>query len=311
MKNKNCLVTGGAGFIGSHIAEKLVELGNKVRVLDNLSTGKIENINSFIKEIEFTEGDIRDYATVQNALKNVDVVFHLAALSNVARSVEEPLLTNEINVNGTLNILNSMKEEGIKRMVFSSSAAVYGDSPELPKREDMLPNPLSPYAVSKLTGEYYCKVFSDLYNMEIISLRYFNVFGPRQDPNSEYAAVIPKFINLMLNDKQPVIYGDGEQTRDFIFIDDVVECNLLAANGVEGNLNIFNCASGLHTSLNELVVTLNKILGKNIEPIYAEAQKGDIKHSGADIKNIKQKLNYKPNVEFDNALVKSINYFNS
>ncbi|MBN2570804.1 MAG: SDR family oxidoreductase [Ignavibacteriales bacterium] len=309
MKNKNCLVTGGVGFIGSHIAEKLVELGHKVRVLDNLSTGKIENINSFKNEIEFIEGDIRDYSTVKNALKNIEVVFHLAALPSVPRSIENPLLTNDVNVNGTLNILNAMREDGVKRMVFSSSSSVYGDTPTLPKREDMTPSPLSPYAVSKLTGEYYCKVFANLYNLEIISLRYFNVFGPRQDPNSEYAAVIPKFIKLMLQNKRPTIYGDGTQSRDFTYISNVVYGNLLAGTYEKSNGQVFNCACHQRVTLNELVDKINEILNNNIQPIYERHRVGDIEHSFADIGAIKKSMNYEPLMIFYEGLKKTINSF--
>jgi len=218
----NFLVTGGAGFIGSNIVEELLKRGYKVRVLDNFSTGKRENLKQFNKDIELIEGDIRSYHIVQQAVKGIDVILHQAALPSVPRSIKDPITSNEVNVVGTLNILEAAKDAGVKRVVYASSSSVYGDNPELPKHEKMMPNPLSPYAVSKLAGEKYCNVYSRLYGIETVGLRYFNVFGPKQDPNSQYSAVIPLFIKAIMNDKQPIIFGDGTQSRDFTHVANVV-----------------------------------------------------------------------------------------
>lgn len=223
------LVTGGAGFIGSNIVEELLKRNYPVRVLDNFSTGKRENLSEFMNDIELIEGDICSYHIVFEAVKEVDIILHQAALPSVPRSIKDPIATNEVNVVGTLNILEAAKNAGVKRIVYASSSSVYGDNPELPKHEGMTPNPLSPYAVSKLAGEHYCKVFSKLYGLETVILRYFNVFGPRQDPNSQYSAVIPKFLKFMSNDQPPTIYGDGTQSRDFTYVANVVEANILAA----------------------------------------------------------------------------------
>lgn len=292
------LVTGGAGFIGSNIVEELLKRGYSVRVLDNFSTGKRENLKDFEKDIEIVEGDIKSYHTVNKAVKGVDIILHQAALPSVPRSIYDPITTNEVNVSGTLNVLEAARENNVKRIVYASSSSVYGDNPELPKHEGMMPNPLSPYAVSKLAGEKYCKVFGRLYNIETVILRYFNVFGPRQDPNSQYSAVIPKFIKLMMNNKRPTIYGDGTQSRDFTYVANVVEGNILAATlPIESGL-VMNCACRGQVTLNELVAELNKLMNKNIEPIYAEPRPGDIKHSFADITLIENKLCYKALISF-------------
>ena len=235
------LVTGGAGFIGSNIVEELLKRGYSVRILDNFSTGRRENIKEFLNDIELIEGDIRSYHTVQKAVKGIDVILHQAALPSVPRSINDPITTNEVNVGGTLNILDAAKDAGVKRIVFASSSSVYGDNPVLPKHEGMLPNPLSPYAVSKLTGEHYMRVFNKLYGLETISLRYFNVFGPKQDPNSQYSAVIPKFIKAIKEDRKPIIYGDGMQSRDFTYVANVVEANILAATADCETPLIMNC----------------------------------------------------------------------
>ncbi len=278
------LVTGGAGFIGSNIVEELLKRGHTVRVLDNFATGKRENLKEFNSDIELLEGDIRSYHIVRQAVKDIEVILHQAALPSVPRSINDPITTNEVNVMGTLNILDAAKDAGVRRIVYASSSSVYGDNPELPKREDMLPNPLSPYAVSKLAGEKYCQVFAKLYGIETVILRYFNVFGPRQDPNSQYSAVIPKFIKAIKEDKQPVIYGDGTQSRDFTYVSNVVEGNILAATKeIESGL-VMNCATHGQMTLNELVNQLNKILGKEIKPVYDKPRPGEIKHSFADIR---------------------------
>ncbi len=229
MSKMKYLVTGGAGFIGSNIVAELLKRGNEVRVLDNFSSGKRENLRDFSRDIELIEGDIRSYHIVSQAVKGVEVVLHQAALPSVPRSIKDPITSNDVNVNGTLNILDASVLNGVRRVIYASSSSVYGDNPELPKHEGMLPNPLSPYAVSKLAGEKYCSVFSQIYGLETISLRYFNVFGPNQDPSSQYSAVIPKFIRAMLNNEQPLIFGDGKQSRDFTYVSNVVDANILSA----------------------------------------------------------------------------------
>ena len=303
------LVTGGAGFIGSNIVEELLKRNYSVRVLDNFSTGKRENLKEFQKDIELIEGDIRSFHIVQKAVKGIDVIFHEAALPSVPRSINDPITSNEVNVVGTLNILEAAKEQGAKRIVYASSSSVYGDNPELPKHEGMMPNPLSPYAVSKLAGEKYCQVFSRLYGIETVILRYFNVFGPRQDPNSEYSAVIPKFIKLISNNQQPTIYGDGTQSRDFTYVANVVEANILAATkNIESGI-VMNCACHGQVTLNSLIRELNELLNKEVNPIYTEPRHGDIKHSFANIDLIEKKLGFTPAVEFKEGLKQTVNYF--
>ncbi len=277
--------------------------------MDNFSTGKRENLKSFEKDIEIIEGDIRSYHTVNQAIKSVDVVLHQAALPSVPRSINDPLTTNDVNVGGTLNVLYAAKENKVKRIVFASSSSVYGDNPELPKHEGMIPNPLSPYAVSKLAAENYCRVFGKLYNIETVILRYFNVFGPRQDPNSQYSAVIPKFIKAMINNERPRIYGDGTQSRDFTYVSNVVEGNILAATKPVESGIIMNCACHGQVTLNELVENLNELLNKDIKPIYSERKPGDIKHSFADITLIEEKLNYSPLVNFKEGLKRTVEYY--
>jgi len=302
----NFLITGGAGFIGSHIAEELIRRGEKVRILDNFSTGKRENIAQIQTQIELIEGDIRSYHTVEQAVEGIDIVIHQAALPSVPRSIDDPITSNEVNINGTLNLLNASKEAGVKRFIFASSSAIYGDNPALPKTEEMLPEPLSPYAVNKLTGESYCKVFSKVYGLHTVSLRYFNVFGPKQDPDSQYSAVIPKFIKLIKENKQPVINGDGMQTRDFIHVSNIVEANLTAATSdCEPGL-VLNCACGEIIDLITLVKEINTLTGKNIEPIFGPPVPGDIKHSYADITKIKEKLGWTPKINFKEGLKKLV-----
>ncbi len=296
------LVTGGAGFIGSNIVEELLKRGYSVRVLDNFATGKRENLKEFNNDVELIEGDIRSFHIVQQAVKGIDVILHQAALPSVPRSIKDPITSNEVNVVGTLNILEAAKDAGVKRVVYASSSSVYGDNPELPKHEAMIPNPLSPYAVSKLAGEKYCNVYSRLYGIETVALRYFNVFGPKQDPNSQYSAVIPLFIHAMMKDKSPTIFGDGTQSRDFTYVANVVEGNILAATkDIQSGL-VMNCACHGQITLNELINELNKLLGKNIKPVYANPRPGDIKHSFADINLIEKKLDFKPLVKFTDGL---------
>jgi nucleoside-diphosphate-sugar epimerase len=301
------LVTGGAGFIGSNIIGGLLKRGVHVRVLDNFSTGKRENLKEYEKDIELIEGDIRSYHIVNEAVKSIDVIIHQAALPSVPRSIKDPITTNEVNIGGTINVLEAAVALNVKRLVFASSSSVYGDNPELPKHEGMIPNPLSPYAVSKLAGENYCKVFSKIYGLETVCLRYFNVFGPKQDPNSEYSAVIPKFIKIINNNQQPTIYGDGNQSRDFTYVTNVVNGNILAATMDIETPIVMNCACHGRITLNELVKNINKLMGKNIEPLYADHKPGDIKHSFANIDLIKEKLNYEPEYQFIDGLNKLIN----
>jgi UDP-glucose 4-epimerase len=303
------LVTGGAGFIGSNLVEELLERGETVRVFDNFSTGKRENIEPFLNTIELVEGDIRSYDIVCKIMEGVDIVFHEAALPSVPRSILDPITSNEVNVSGTLNILNAAREAKIKKVVFASSSSVYGNNPELPKHEGLIPDPLSPYAVSKLAAEKYCGVFSKIYGLPTIALRYFNVFGPRQDPSSQYSAVIPKFIVAMMNNQQPVIYGDGEQSRDFTFVANIVHANLLAANAESGIGLAMNTACNQRITLNELVQSINEILGKNIAPIYKEEQKGDVKHSFANNDLANKTIHYNQQINFQEGLQKTIGYF--
>ncbi len=303
------LVTGGAGFIGSNIVEALLAQGHAVRVLDNFSTGKRDNLTPFLKDLELIEGDIRSYHIVQQAVRGVQVVLHQAALPSVPRSISDPITTNEVNVGGTLNILEAARESGVEKVVYASSSSVYGDNPELPKHEGMTPNPLSPYAVSKLAGENYCRVFSRIYGLKTVALRYFNVFGPRQDPNSQYSAVIPRFIAAIAQGAPPTIYGDGEQSRDFTYVANVVRANLLAAlSDCDGGLAM-NCACQERTSLNDLVHAIAAVLGTTVEPHYADPRPGDIKHSLADIRRIRETLHYAPEVSFEDGLKRTIETF--
>ncbi|MFH0768099.1 MAG: SDR family oxidoreductase [Chloroflexota bacterium] len=283
MKQKRVVVTGGAGFIGSHLAEELSRQGYYVVILDNLSTGKKENIKLLLKQenVEFHQGSVTDCPLLQKLFRDVDYVFHLAAIPSVTRSIEDPLASYETNVTGTLNVLLAARDNGVKKLIYASSSSVYGDTPTLPKREDMLPNPQSPYAVTKLASEYYCRVFHQVYELPTICLRYFNVYGPRQDPNSQYAAVIPRFIDTISRGSPPVIFGDGEQTRDFTFVKDVVAANILAA---ESELTgIFNIGNGESISVNQLTGLIIKLMGSTLEPIHEAPRLGDIKHSLADI----------------------------
>lgn len=296
------LVTGGAGFIGSNLVEELLKRGHSVRVLDNFSTGRRENLKLFQHDIELFEGDIRSYHVVQQAVKGVEVVLHQAALPSVPRSIKDPITSNEVNVGGTLNVLEASREASVRRIIYASSSSVYGDNPELPKHEEMLPNPLSPYAVSKLAGEKYCRVFSQIYGLETVSLRYFNVFGPRQDPNSEYSAVIPKFIKAISNNQTPKIYGDGLQSRDFTFVSNVVEANILASMTKIDSALVLNCACHHCVTLNDLCQQINELLSKNLKPEYLPERPGDIKHSFADISLAETKIGYKPKYEFRHGL---------
>jgi UDP-glucose 4-epimerase len=303
------LVTGGGGFIGSNIVEELIHRGENVKVLDNFSTGRRENIEPFLSDIELIEGDVRSYYTVGKAVEGVDFILHQAALPSVPRSINDPISTNEVNVVGTLNILDAAKDAGVRRVVYASSSSIYGNSEVLPKRENMMPEPLSPYAVSKLAGEKYCQVFSRIYSLETVCLRYFNVFGAKQDPASQYSAVIPKFIAMMLNGRPPTIYGDGLQSRDFTFIANVVDANLLACEAPNVNGEVINIACGESCSILDLVEALNNLLNTNIVPKHLEPRKGDVKHSFADIEKAKRLLNYYPKVSFKEGLRKTLDFY--
>lgn len=303
------LVTGGAGFIGSNVVQRLVKEGAYVRVLDNLSTGNLNNLSSVIKKIEFIEGDIRDLASIQRVMQGIDYVLHQAALPSVPRSIEAPLQSHECNLTGTLNTLIASRDNRIKRFVFASSSSIYGDTPILPKTEEMSPSPLSPYALTKVAGEYYCRIFYSVFGLQTISLRYFNVFGPHQNPYSEYAAVIPKFISAMLLDKAPVIFGDGEQTRDFTFIDNVVAANILATRAKKTEGEAVNVASGFRTSLNQLLDQLRDITHNNVSPKFTFARAGDVRHSVADISKAQQILDYKPEIDLNEGLQQTVAWF--
>lgn len=305
------LVTGGAGFIGSNIVRKLTERGENVRVLDNFSTGKRENLTQYLNQIELIEGDIRSYHIVREAVKDVDYILHQAALPSVPRSIHDPITTNEVNVVGTIHVLDAAKAAGAKRVVFASSSSIYGDLGVLLKTEDMLPKPLSPYAVSKLAGEKYCESFTRLYGLETLSLRYFNVFGPNQDPTSQYSAVIPKFIHSMKNGEQPTIYGDGEQSRDFTHVDNVVQSNIIACESNSKDIigEVINIACGKRITINHLVDSINKILGSEIHSIFAPPRPGDVKHSLANIGKAQQLLNYEVHIQFHEGLQKIIDIY--
>lgn len=304
------LVTGGAGFIGSNIVKKLLGLGCFVRVVDNLSTGRKENIQEFLenRNFGFIEGDISNLETARLVVKDIDFILHQAAIPSVARSIADPLATNRANINGTLNILLAAKENRVKKIVYASSSSIYGDSLKLPKEESFSPNPISPYSLTKYIGEKYCELFYKIYGLPTISLRYFNVFGPNQDPNSEYSAVLPKFIKAILNNKSPIIYGDGEQSRDFTYVENVVEANLLAVHS-KTNGEMINIACGKRYSLNQIISLINKILGKNIKPIYQSLRPGDIKHSLASIAKANKLLDYKPIIPFVVGLEKTIEWY--
>lgn len=302
------LITGGAGFIGSNIARKLLEQGHTVRILDNFSSGRAENLADIIDNIELVEGDIRDYWTVTQAVKGIDYVLHQAALPSVPRSVKNPLTSNEVNINGTLHILEASRVAGVKKLAMASSSSIYGESEVLPKHEGMTPSPLSPYAVTKLTDEHYCRVYWQLYKFPTVCLRYFNIFGPHQDPNSEYAAVIPKFITALVERRSPVVYGDGEQSRDFTYIDNCVEANLLAISNDKIVGDAYNVACGGRFTLNELLDKLREIIGVDTKAKYDPARPGDIKHSYADVSKLGA-FGYDPKIGFDEGLRRTVAFF--
>jgi UDP-glucose 4-epimerase len=303
------VVTGGAGFIGSNLVELLLEEGHAVLILDDLSTGKQANVSNFLegRDCRFVQGSITDLRLLKEVFQDVECVFHQAAIPSVQRSVENPRATHEANVNGTLNVLLAARDCGVAKVIYASSSSVYGDTPTLPKHEEMVPTPKSPYAVSKLTGEYYCSVFAEVYGLKTVSLRYFNVYGPRQDPYSEYAAVIPRFITRILAHQPPVIYGDGTQTRDFTFVKDVARANLLAAErDAEG---VFNIACGERIGVNELASRIMELIGVELEVRYDEPRPGDIKDSLADITRARDDLGFQPEFALIDGLEETIRWF--
>jgi UDP-N-acetylglucosamine/UDP-N-acetyl-alpha-D-glucosaminouronate 4-epimerase len=304
------LVTGGAGFIGSHIAEALAARGASVRVIDNLSTGHLENIEAIGAKVDFIRGDLADEATVRKVVEDVEIIFHEAALPSVPRSVANPRETHLACVDGTFNLLLAAKETRVRRLIYAASSSAYGDQPTLPKVESMRPEPLSPYAAAKLVGEYYCQVFTRSYNFETICLRYFNVFGPRQDPGSPYSGVVSRFIDFLRRGERPLIYGDGEQTRDFTYIANAVDANLLAAEADKGIGEVINVANGEQVSINELFRRLKEITGRDdIEPEYKETRTGDILHSLADISRARELLGYAPKVGLAPGLQATAEWF--
>lgn len=303
------LVTGGAGFIGSHIVELLVRRGAEVRVLDNFLTGKRANIEPFLERVELIEGDIRDIDICRKAVEGVDSVLHQAALTSVPGSVEDPRPTNDVNITGTLNMLLAARDRRVRSFVLASSSAVYGDAPELPKKEEQKCVPLSPYGFSKWVGERYCRMFRSLYGLRTVALRYFNVFGPRQDPFSQYAAVIPHFITGALRGEPPVIYGDGEQSRDFIYVENVAAANVLAAGAGDVPGGVLNIAGGRGTTVNELAARINAVLKTNLAPVYAPERTGDIKHSHADISAARARLGFEPAVLFEEGLERTVRWY--
>ena len=299
------VVTGGAGFIGSHLAEELAGCGYHVVVLDNLYTGSLSNIEGLLEgeAVEFVKGSTVDLPLLQGVFSGVTYVFHQAAIPSVPRSVEDPLTSHEANIDGTLNVLLAARDNGVRKVVYASSSSVYGDTPQLPKSEDMAPNPQSPYAVTKLTGEYYCRVFQRVYGLPTVCLRYFNVYGPRQDPNSDYAAAIPRFIKRVLDGKPLTIFGDGEQTRDFTYVKDVVAANILAAEG--DATGVANIARGKNVTVNHLARTIMSIIGRDVDLVYEDARLGDVKHSLADISRASA-FGFEPRYELDDGLGETI-----
>lgn len=297
------LVTGGAGFIGSHIAEALVNSGARVRIVDNLSTGNLDNLKDISGRIDFLQADLADESAANKAVTDVELVFHQAALPSVPRSIANPRETHLASVEGTFNLLLAAKEKGVRRVIYAASSSAYGDQPTSPKREDMKPEPLSPYAAAKLVGEYYCQVFARAYNLETVCLRYFNVFGPRQDPTSPYSGVISRFIDLLLKGERPVIYGDGEQTRDFTYISNAVDANMRAAETTKGLGRVINVANGESVTINRVLELLKEITGRtHVQPEYRSARTGDILHSLADISRARELLGYEPGVGLHEGL---------
>lgn len=306
---KRLLVTGGAGFIGSNLTISLLERGADVRVLDNLSTGKLKNLEGYLDSVELLEGDIRDTDTLKKALNKIEIVFHQAALPSVPRSIEDPLTSEKVNAQGTLNLLLAARDSSVKRLVYASSSSIYGDSPTLPKVEDMPADPKSPYALSKYSGERYCQLFYRLYGLETVCLRYFNVFGPRQDPTSQYAAVIPRFITNIHEGTPITVYGDGGQTRDFSFIDNVVSANILAAGATDASGEVINIACGQRITVKELAEFIMEELGKQVDIDWLPIRPGEVRDSLASIAKAKSLLDYSPKVDAHEGLRRTISWF--
>jgi nucleoside-diphosphate-sugar epimerase len=303
------LITGGGGFIGSHLASRLASLGHQVRILDNFATGRRSNVETLDGHVELIEGDVQSYERVHHAISGCEVVFHQAALPSVPRSVADPLTSNATNVTGTLNVLLSARDAGVRRVVYASSSSVYGATAELPKREDMAALPVSPYAVAKLASEGYCRSFVEVFGLETVALRYFNVFGPRQDPRSQYAAVIPNFISAMLAGRPPTIFGDGEQSRDFTYVENVVQANLLAMDAHVAPGRVYNVACGQAVTLNQLFAELCGLVDGDVYPVYAAPRAGDVRHSLADLTRSRQELGYEPMVGLRDGLRRSVEHF--
>ena len=302
MTTARYLVTGGAGFIGSHIAQALLDQGESVRVLDNLATGKETNLAVLKGRVQIIRGDLRNFEAVRAAVEGVEVVFHQGALASVPRSIADPVTSLEININGTQNVLQAARDAGVRRVVYASSSSIYGNTPTLPKHEQMQPHPVSPYAIHKLTGELLCEVFTSIYGLETVALRYFNVFGPRQDPSSEYAAVIPRFLTALIHQRRPIVFGDGEQTRDFTYIANVVQANLLAATSHDAIGYAMNIGCGEQVSLNTVLHLAGELLGVTPDVEYREPRPGDVRDSLADISLAQRLLGYKPTIGFGEGL---------
>ena len=311
MTTARYLVTGGAGFIGSHIAEALLGVGESVRIFDNLATGRESNLAALEGRAQFIQGDLRDLASVRAAMQGVEVVFHQGALASVPRSIADPIGSLETNINGTQNVLLAARDSGVRRVVYASSSSVYGNTPTLPKREDMPTHPMSPYAVQKLSGELLCGVFTRIYGLETVALRYFNVFGPRQDPASEYAAVIPRFLTALIEKRPPIVFGDGEQTRDFTYIANVVQANLLAASSPDAVGYALNIGCGEQVSLNMVLRLAEELLGVIVDADYREPRPGDVRDSCADINLAQRLLGYRPSVSFHEGLARTLDALRS
>lgn len=306
---RNCLVTGGAGFIGSHIATALVERGDRVRVLDDLSTGFRSNLEHLGDAVEFVQGDVADGDAVDEAMRDIELVFHQAAMASVPASLRTPIASHSACMTGTVQVLDSARRAGARRVVMAASAAAYGDQLSAAKRESDPPTPLSPYAASKIASELYCQAFSRAFDLETVALRYFNVYGPRQDPDSEYSAVIPIFVTKMLAGERPVVFGDGMQSRDFVFVEDVVQANLLAGDAADANGRVINVATGRHTTLLDLIAAINAATGAELDPVFDEPRVGDVRESLADITIARTVLGYEPSVPFAEGLRRSIDYY--
>jgi nucleoside-diphosphate-sugar epimerase len=303
------LITGGAGFIGSNLVEELVKQRSRIKVIDNFSTGKRENLESFRPHLEFEEVDICNLSELKEVVAGTDYILHQAAIPSVPKSIIDPIASHNSDLTGTLHVLWAAKQAGVKRVVYAASSSAYGNSPELPKEESMPANPISPYGLMKYVGEEYCRLFTSLYGLETVSLRYFNVFGPRQDPTSQYSGVLSRFITAMLRGERPVIFGDGEQSRDFTYVSNVAQANLLACHSPKSSGKVYNIACGTRVSLNEVVRSLNRILGSDLKPIYQPPRAGDIKHSTADITRARTDLGYIPTVGFQEGLVKTVDWY--